>query len=342
MDARLGAARCAGTALSLLVLFGLAGGAGCRGPDGGGAAPSAADAPLAADAYDAAVRQIIASGRSDDPASRARAIEAARPLKDRILQLAQLGLADEHEAVRFNAVVAVGRLRLTPLVPSVRALGSDASPSVRAAVMLALRRCDAPVDVASLGALAGLEDPTVRGNVALLLGLLGEPSDRALLRVMARQPPSARIRPVERAIVRIQIAEAMVRLGDQTQRETIRAWVYSEFGEVRVLAVQMLGELGDRAYQDALLPMLGKDPVELRLAAAESMARMGDERGFEVVRRAGEMDMPLVRSQAAMALGWFRGPAAAAARWRLLADPVEPVRLGAAAAIVRAGSAASG
>ena len=292
----------------------------------------------AAEARRRAVEQVLASSRSDDPRLRARAIEAAHGLDDHVVQLTRLGLADTNDGVRFGAVVTAGRFRMKQLAPTLGHLRGDPSPSVRAAALFALQRCGEPVDLSPLATMLKHADPTLRANAALLLGRLGQSSALPMLKDIARLGQAPTMSPREHARVKIQIAEAMVLLGDDGGRDPIRAAAFSQHEhqrEVRVMAVRMLGELGDRAYSGALLPLLSRDPVELRVAAAEALARLGDQRWLDPVLDACRLDVP-IRAQAALALGRFDDPRARRVRGGMLDDEVEVVRLAAAAAIVEA------
>jgi len=80
--------------------------------------------------------------------------------------------------------------------------------------------------------------------------------------------------------------------------------------------------------------MLDTPPIELQLAAAEALARMGRPMGIEKVLEATNSETHTVRSQAAMALGYFREPRAVAALVRLLDDTSSQVRVAAAAGIM--------
>ena len=287
-----------------------------------------------------AVEQIVICSQAEDPFLRANAIEAAQWLPDRALQLVQLGLQDENPAVRFTAVAMVGKLKLTALVQSVTALRDDPSPSVRAATLFALKRCDQPVDITPMASMLVQPDATLRGNVAMLLGQLDDASAIPMLKSLAHAPSPRDFSLQQDAIVEVQVAEAMVGLGHEPALEVLRAKSFSPYDEVRITAVRALGFYNDRKFEQALIEMLGQDPIELRLAAAESLARMGTSQGLPVVLGGCEFDLPPVRAQAALALGLFTGRLAGQWRNALLTDPSQQVRLAAAAAVLAAPDAA--
>lgn len=315
-----------------------------------------------------AVRIVQVMARDQDPFLRANAIEAMQSVPDRALPVAQLGLDDEHPAVRFTALVTIGKMRLRELGPAaVRAL-NDPDDSVRAAAMFAARRCGQEVDISELADMLASPDPSVRGNVVMLLGMMGDPSALPMIAAMAQVPmPSQRVDNLRRTIVRVQFAEAQVLLGDPEAISPLRAAVYSEFDEVRVLAVTMLGRLQDASAETALMVMLDgrEQPIELKLAAAEAVSHIGgraaikqllDKTGF--VLQACGSDNPVLRSQAVITAGaldsarqrvyrqllpsdppaiWrlFEDQSMVDAMARLMADAHPQVRLSAAAAVLR-------
>lgn len=283
-----------------------------------------------------AVQQILASSRSSDPFLRANAIEAAGPLPDRVVPLAQLGLDDPHPAVRFAAAAQVGRLKLKSLAPACRKLLTDTSESVRAAAMFALRACGQEVDISPLAGMLTGSDASARGNAAMLLGLLGDKSAIPMLKDTARVPLH-RANPATSAIVRIQVAEAVVKLGDEESLSALRAGLYSSLEEVRVLAVQMLGRVGDKRMIRPMFDLIAQENApELQLAAAEALARLGEGDGLPLVLKIGRgSQVDTVRAQAAMTLGLFSDANAKAAVVHFMDDPSEMVRLAAAAAALQ-------
>lgn len=311
--------------------------AGCQTPQTPPApAPSAAASatqPSSRELHDKAVRQVLASSQSADPFLRANAIEASQNLPDRVVPLVQLGLNDPHGVPRFAALVTIGKLHLKSLAVNLARFESDPSPSVRAAALFARRANGQKVDFTPMRDFLVAREPEVRGNAAMLLGMLGDKSAAPLIKELSRVP-MPRASPTKASIVRIQQAEALVRLGDDASLAALRAGVYSQFDEVRVLSTQLLGRLNDKAMQWAMLNLLKDPPIELQLAAAEALARFGHENGLEVSLASAASELPTARGQAALTLGLFNDPRAAAALATLLDDPEEGVRVAAAAAIL--------
>jgi HEAT repeat protein len=316
-----------------------------------------------------AIRLVRESARERDPFLRANAIEAMQSLPDRALPLAQLGLEDEHPAVRFTALVTIGKMRLRELGPAALRLLDDPDDSVRAAAMFAAKRCGQDVDISEMGQMLASPNPSIRSNVVMLLGMMGDPSALPMIQSRAMVPmPSRRVDELRQTIVRVQFAEAQVLLGDDEAISPLRAAVFSRYGEVRVLAVTMLGRLRDASIEASLMGMIERKdiPIELKLAAAEALSHIGGRATIKQVlgnsafiTHAGGSDNPVIRSQAAIAAGALQSARARVYRqllpsdpphiWRLFEDtgylrllealqqdPHPQVRLSAAAAVLRA------
>ena len=318
-------------------------------------------APLRAAPADpdaAAVAAVLAASRSDRAELRANAVEAIQHAPDRALPLVQAALEDPNPGVRFAALYVAGRQRMTGLAPAVRDLLAETgepNPSVRAATVFAAARLGL-TDDAGLSELARYvfdPDPRTRANAVLLVGELGQPGAALMLRHAAARPPGDRHPQIDWAILRLAVAEALAKVGDAPPDPTavapdaaaqtadvglrsVRAAAYSNFDEVRVLAIQALGRLEDGAFWGNLNNFLNPDepqPIELRLAAAEALGDMG--RGGNLlwaVLPATRSELATVRAQSAFALGGMEQPEARRALAELLADPEERVRVAAAAA----------
>jgi len=288
------------------------------------------------DVFPKAVEQVLASSRSQDPFLRANAVEAGQHLPQRIIPMVQLALGDPHPAVRFAATTILGKLRLKAISPAVTPLLDDPSLSVRAAAMFALHRCGQRADVSAMARMLTSPDPSVRGNAVMLLGQMNDHNTIAMIKDLANSP-LPRASAAQEAIVRLQIAEAIVNLGDDSALNVLRAGLYSQFDEVRVLTVTMLGQQNDQRMAKAIAQLLAQGPIELQIAAAGTLAQLGlPKPGLAVVLDACDSKTPTHRAQAALTLGYFHDDNAAQALIRLLNDPHEQVRLSAAAGIIRA------
>lgn len=346
--ARPACVRCALVAAVVLTSAGLT---ACRTGAGGDDELAQAAArfhdPIARSALrERALERLEQFGHDPDPTLRAHAIEALVAAPARLEPIVAVALRDEVPAVRTVAAMAVGRAQLARLTHAVRPLLQDHSPFVRAAAIYALRRLGADVDPTPLASIL-LTDPSpqVRAHVAYILGELGEPSAIGLLRQAARDPmPRAPVAQVR--LLQLQIAEAMVKLGDDSQVQTIRAALYParpDELEATALAVQIIGHVQDHGATDQLIYLsayrneFGQPmPAEVRLGVAESLARLGLRRGSFIADEYADSELPLVRAQAAMVYGQIGGAEALARLERMLEDPSAQVQVAASAGVLQA------
>lgn len=298
-----------------------------------------------------AISDLMRLAASPDPQIRANSIEGLAPAKARLPGPLAAALKDENEGVRAVAAVVAGRERVTEATPFVRGLVADPSAFVRASAIYAMRALGEPIDPTPLGGLL-LEYPDsgVRAHAAFLLGELGDKSALPMLRqALHMETPSAS--PQEARLLTLQIAEAMVKLGDSSRLEGIRAALYpaqpDEF-EIAALAVQILGRLGDRSSIGSLINLAEYRqgdrgmPPEMRLSVAEAVGRMGRREGWFIAEEYLRDEDPLRRSQAAHVLGQTRRPKDLATLEGLLDDPSPLVQSAAASAVLEATRPVSG
>lgn len=277
-----------------------------------GAAPRAQRTIHRSTLREDAISTLTEQSASNNALVRANSLEALAPAGPRLRGPLAAGLVDPNEGVRAIAAVLVGRTGMDGLVPSVRPLVHDPSPLVRVSAMYALQANKALVDPTPMGVfLLESPQPGVRAHAAFLFGELGDPSAMPLLRQALHEKIPGATEQQER-LVSLQIAEAMVKLGDRSRLEGIRAALYpsrpDEF-EIAVLAVQILGRLEDRGSMAQLINLAeytqGKRavPAEIRLAVADSAARMGRKEGWFIGETYLSDPDPLRRSQAALVLG---------------------------------------
>ncbi len=304
---------------------------------------------------EAAREQAVAVARetlnATDAVLRANGVEALSPVAELRQPALSLALADPSEAVRFAGLMLVAKHEVAALGDEAVRLQTDEDPSVRGAAVYASYVLDRPADMAYLARLAGTSDPWVRGNAYLILGEMSLPGTVTMLREMS-QLPMSRATVTERSIADLQLAEAMVKLGEEELGlGVVRAAMYEKTNEeVRVFAVAIAGRLSDRAYAPALRSMVQQpteeDPPELAILAATGLARMGDASGLEVLVEASrretlvwqeqEYDAFTHRAQSAFGLGEINDVRAATALVRLLQDENPYVRVSAAAAVLKA------
>lgn len=282
---------------------------------------------------------------SPEPQLRANALEALSMVPSRLERVVGPALNDQNEGVRAVAATVIGRSGLCELALAVRPLLTDASPFVRASAIYTLRRCGHESDPTPLAGLL-LNDPVyrVRSHAAFVLGEMGDSSALPLLRQAARGAMSAGYNAQARLLY-LQIAEAMVKLGDESQLQTIRAALYPsrpEELEATALAVQIIGELRDEAAAAQLVQLTKAEnevgqsmPAEVRLGAAASLARLGYPEGAFIADEYWQHKSAPLRSQAAYVYGRTGHPASLAKLEQMLEDPDGAVRVAAAAAIVR-------
>lgn len=289
---------------------------------------------------DQAIKAVVEAFQSDRAEFRAHALEAIQYAPDRALPLVHLGLNDESAGVRFMSVYLIGKLEMNAMLPAVKDLIHDPRPDVQAAVIYAFTKCGKKNDrlISRLANLIFHESPGVRANTVMLMGDLNDDTAMPMLRRAGVKPSGDMNPPIRWALLRLQAAEALAKLGDSRGLDSVRSSAYSGFDEVRILAVQTLGKLGDQSFWANLNNFLVENPVEFRLAAAEALARLGRERGgmMTVMGESATHELATVRSQAALALGRYDRDLARGYLVQLLDDPDPMVRLSAAAGVLEA------
>ena len=281
---------------------------------------------------------------STDPSTRAHAIEGAMRQPSLLRELAPKALVDQNRGVRFVACMAIGEVRVNEFAHLVQPLLTDESNSVRAAAILALTRMGEPVDPTPLGAMANSDDLETRANAYLVLGLLGNKSAINLIRAsLGKSSPLAN--PLRVRLVDLQGAEALVRLGETREIDSIRAAVFSppEQEELAAVACEALGRLKDEVSMPMLRNILSSNaarerPSEVRLAAASALLALGAPTTpiLSIAKQYVSAPDARVRAQAAVLLGKIATHEAAVYLKTLRMDPDATVRLCASAASLSA------
>jgi HEAT repeat protein len=298
-----------------------------------------------------AVDEVAKLAAAPLPELRANALEAMLLTPSRLEALIPAALADENAGVRSTALMMIGKARMARLSAAARPLLNDPSPFARAAAIYALARTDQDIDRSPMATmLLGDPSPRVRAHVAYLTGEMGDTSALGLLSDASRAT-IPRASGAEMRMMEVQIAEAMVKLGDRDQIETIRAALYPtrpEDLEITALAVQVIGDLEDTSSSSELIYLTAtKDrqgnrmPAEIRLGAAASMAKLGNTRGSFIADEFLADPIPALRAQAAHVYGETRRRENLAKLERLLSDEEGRVRIAAAAAILKVTSSGS-
>lgn len=283
-----------------------------------------------------------------NPQFRGNALEAMAVTPQRLEPLIGPALGDENPGVRTIAATMIGKANLRSLAPAARPLLNDPSPFVRASAIFALAKCVLPVDQSPLAKLL-LSDPSprVRAHAAYLIGELGDTSAMGLLHDAARASMPRGAAPESR-MLQLQISEAMVKLGDDSQVAAIRSALYpysQDDLEVAALAVQILGQLRNRASMNELILLSARRdengqfwPAELRLGVAGALARMGNDRGSFLADEYAANPIPVLRAQAAYVYGQIGRTENLGKLESMMSDADGLVRLSAAAAILQTGT----
>lgn len=291
---------------------------------------------------DAAIAMLNEALHSTDPLLRANAIEAMHFAPDELGPFVQAGLADENRGVRFIAAMTLGKFKMTNLAHLVYPLLNDQSQSVQAAAIYAIHRCGESVDLNPLGEMLRSSNPEVKANAALVLGELGNRSAAPMLRGAVGRDMS-RVSTARAQVVDLQLAEAMVKLGDERQLEVIRATLFApaEQGEIVALACQIVGRLGDVRAIPNLMQLALRDgerqlPAEVRMAATLAIAQIdASEAPLEVPMQYVRSEQFQLRAQAALTLGAIPDSQARLALRQLLSDGDPMVQVFAAGGILQ-------
>lgn len=275
---------------------------------------------------------------------RARAVEGLSKSPAVLGSVAERLVGDAHPAVRFATALVIGNERLCTVAPMTRPLLVDRVAAVRAAALFALARCDESVDLTPLATMLMASEERDASTAADLLGRLGNPSALPLLQRAARTG-NRQFTPERESIYLLQVAAAMVELGDETQLDPLRAALFQPEAKAELigLACQLVVQVGDRGSLGYLHRVMGAEgaqarPLELRLVAAWGFLSLGGQNveGVEYLglMAAKEPD-PRLRAQAAVTLGLLGTPTARDAVSQLLADKDPNVQVAAAAAILK-------
>lgn len=285
------------------------------------------------------------TAQASDPALRANAAEAASYLPARLKPVLAASLTDQNPGVRAVGAFAVGKAKVMALSTQAAALTEDAVPVVKASAIYAAIRTGVAADRSPLADMV-LRDPSAstKRQAVDVLGALEEPSAKSLLKAAAKER-FPELSPAQTRLLQLQIAAALVRLGDDSQRPVVRAALYPSQPdelEAAVLAVQILGELEDKEAAAQLVSIAeyrdraGKQyPPEVRLAVAAALAHLGMPEGSFVAEQYVAHPSPMVRAQVASVYGVTKGKQNGARLAQLMDAPEPQVRIAAAAAVLR-------
>jgi len=290
---------------------------------------------------DSALSILEQATHSSNPRLRANAIEALRYAPKPILEEAvRVGLGDDNRGVRFVAAMMVGEEELCTISLLLEPLLLDESQSVQAAAMFSMYKCGGTVDLNPIAVMLHSSNPELRGNAAMILGQIGNTSARQMIRDALKATPTS-ITPIRRRLINLQLAEALILLGEREELEVIRAAIFSssQEAEVTALACQIAGRLHDVEVTSTLESITltpDRYPDEIRLVAATALAEINPNRmPMEPVLRFSSSDSPSLRSQCATALG-VQGNQLSLGPLTLMMDDSDPiVQISAAGAVLR-------
>jgi HEAT repeat protein len=268
------------------------------------------------------------AGQSTSPLIRAHAIELMRTAAPEDVPPHVLrGLDDQAPVVRFASAMAAGELRITDARERLRELAlNDPDSSIQIAARFALHRLGDTSLSHELEQTAHANNPRTRGDTAMVLGMLQEPSAMNILRTMRNDGDPA---------VRLQVVEAMWRLGDREAVEALVAATLSLHPDDQMTAISALAAGKDRRVLGDLRGSLTTDYEPVNLVAARAMGQLGSDDGYGVALRGVTSKDPKTRMLAALALGAIGRSDAQDELATLMKDANPDVRLAAAAGILQ-------
>ncbi|MBX3323941.1 MAG: HEAT repeat domain-containing protein [Phycisphaeraceae bacterium] len=292
-----------------------------------------------------ALDELVTAASSEYAQERANALEGLLYAPSRLQPIAAMALMDSNEGVRSIAAMVVGRARLAELTPALRTLLHDQSPFVVASAIYALDRNGAAVDPTPLGRfLFDSASMKVRAHAAYVLGELGHASALPMLADAARATSSSGS-SVEHRLLELQIAEAMIKLGDRTKLDSIRSALLPASAdelEATALAAQIIGTVGDRESAKVLIWLSAQQdqrgnamPPEVLLSITGALAELKVRGGSQMPDRFLTHANPAVRAQAAFVYGQIAQRENLSRLETLLDDESGLVRVAAATATLR-------
>ncbi len=289
-----------------------------------------------------ALALLLQAAASNNALLRANALEGMQYAPENLEPLVARGVVDPNRGVRFVAAMTIGEFGMQQMADQLEPLLDDESRSVQAAAIFGLKACGRPADLSPLASMIVSDDPEVRGNAAMVLGELGNPSAvpmirRAVGRGMKRVS-AARVKMVD-----LQLAEALVKLGEEREIEVIRAALFSapEQGEITALACMICGRLNDERAGPNLVRLAlqtgqFQQPAEIRMAAVWALAHISPaEASIEVPMSFVTSPQFQLRLQAALTLGEIGDPASLATLGTMMGDDNPLVQVAAASAVLQ-------
>lgn len=292
-----------------------------------------------------ALDELVAASASEYALERANAIEGLQYAPSRLEPIAAAALMDPNEGVRSVAATVIGQVQLRTLAGAVRPLLADASPFVVASAIYAIDRTGGSVDPSPLGRfLFDGASAKVRAHAAFILGEMGQESALPMLSDAARSTETVGS-SIDQRLLELQIAEAMIKLGDRAKLDTVRAALLPATPddlEATALAAQIIGKVQDRQSIDRLIFLSAQRdqrgatlPPEILLAIAGGLAELRVGGAWNVADAHRSSADPSIRAQAAIVYGQTEDRAQLGKLESMLEDASPLVRIAAATGVLR-------
>jgi len=290
--------------------------------------PAQVDTPIDPSLQAQARAELKRGAESSAPLVRAHAIEMMRDAApEEAPTYVVKGLDDKAAVVRFASALAAGELRVRDARDALHRLAlEDKDASIRVAARFGLHRLGDTSLSRELEDSARSPDARTRGDTATVLGLLEEPSALNILRPMRYDSDPA---------VRLQVAEAMWRLGDESAIKPLVAGTVSLYPDDQMTALMALAAPRDRRIIEHLRGTLTTDYEAVNLVAARAMGMLRSDEGYGIALRGAKSTDPRIRLLAARAMGSIGRSDSQDELTILLRDADPNVRLGAACAILQ-------
>ena len=186
-----------------------------------------------------------------------------------------------HKATRMEAVARLGESGAKEAIEPLLRLCRRIKGEDQVAVAQALAQLGKPaVKMLAERGLAS-KSASVRRCAARALGVMGQeaqPAYKALCKGLEEKSTS----------VRLQIIDALGKIGDPRAAETLAGLLDDDDDDVRERAIDALGKLGDGALTAVREVFLGADAVRVRVAAGLALGQIGSSQAGDLLRQAFE------------------------------------------------------
>lgn len=212
---------------------------------------------------------LLQAANDENPMTRSYAMEAiGQTLKKKQGDLLLEALTDPSVIVPFSAAMSLGDIRYTKSKKQLEKLILNVNTDQRivCAAIYALHRMGNFRYAGQLGILLMSDFPLGRGTAAMVMGKMGEPS--------AIGPLKALLEEEHDPGVRLNIIEALVRLGDKKSQHILESYVRGPFLDLRLAAIPALSE-SNPSSQTILENLLKNDqPPRIRVSAAGALGKL--------------------------------------------------------------------